>query len=262
MTGLAAIILITTGFVAIGELPASASSSSSYVALGDSYAAGVGTPLISGPLCIQGAAGYPTQLVAAGGLAPAVNRACAGATLADVVTYQLPALPPGTSVVTVTVGGNDLNVSGVAAACATDPTAVVCQTAIATATATLNSSAFTKGLYSTLSKVAQAAPGARIVVTGYPYLFDWSLTTDPVRGSAVKAINQATTVLNAKIALSVVALKFQRVNIAYADVSIPFLKHGIGSADPWINTNPTDAGIFHPTAVGYAAYAAAVRSKL
>jgi len=261
MTGLAAIILLTSSLVAVGELPATAASTIDYVSLGDSYAAGVGGGSYL-DACGRSPNGYPTRLTFSAPVALVANPSCNGASSADIAS-QLASITPTTKLVTVTVGANDLDVAGVAAAC-TSGTAADCQAALAASSAVLYSPGFVQGLVAALGGVAAAAPPrARIIVTGYPYLFDRTLTVDPT----IDAINDATTALNASLAVAVLAVRLtaRRTNIQYVDVSRAFLGHGIGSADPWINSDPTvdsGFGVFHPNATGYLAYAAAVRARL
>jgi hypothetical protein len=76
--------------------------------------------------------------------------------------------------------------------------------------------------------VADAAPNALIVVTGYPYLFD----PDP-NNPIITAFNAATTALNTTIEAAVNAM--HNDNIVYVDVTDQFKGHGIGSSDPFIN---------------------------
>jgi lysophospholipase L1-like esterase len=113
-------------------------------------------------------------------------------------------------------------------------------------------------------EVAEAAPRARIVVTGYPLLFEPSAASDPKA-----AINEATTDLNCVIERSVAAANDADVNIHYIDVTEEFAGHGIGSADPFIhdrfiNDDPDrpDPEAFHPNDKGYSAYADAISGAL
>jgi lysophospholipase L1-like esterase len=105
--------------------------------------------------------------------------------------------------------------------------------------------------------VAEAAPNALIVATGYPLLFD-----DP--DLLETQINDATTRLNCAIDKAVADAQAAGINIVYVDVTQAFARHGIGCrcAVPFIN--PPEAGInaFHPTPAGYLAYAAAISAAL
>jgi len=94
-------------------------AAASYVALGDSYASGVGTATYyaeSGS-CRRGPAAYPV-LVAARLGASLSFAACSGAKTGDVLEDQIDAIGPATTYVTVTVGGNDAGFGRVLARCA------------------------------------------------------------------------------------------------------------------------------------------------
>jgi lysophospholipase L1-like esterase len=107
--------------------------------------------------------------------------------------------------------------------------------------------------------VAAAAPKALIVVTGYPYLFE-IVPGDPNAGLKAQ-INNAIRLLNTTIQQAVAAAdRATDVNIIYVDVTDDFAGHGIGSADPYINS--TGIGAYHPNAAGYVAYAEAIAAEL
>jgi lysophospholipase L1-like esterase len=105
-----------------------------YVAPGSSYAAGPGIPTQSGGVCTRSSHNYP-NLVAAKLKLSLVDVACSGTTTANVLTTSQGTNPPqvdavtyDTSLVTFTVGGNDIGYTatvfscGMAgAACTSDP---------------------------------------------------------------------------------------------------------------------------------------------
>ena len=104
------------------------------------------------------------------------------------------------------------------------------------------------------AQVADAAPNALIVVTGYPYLFE-IVPGDPA--ATLKAqVNNAIMGLNLTIQQAVAAAQAADVNIVYVDVTEAFAKHGIGSEEPFINAEGPDA--YHPNAAGYRAYTKAI----
>ena len=70
--------------------------------------------------------------------------------------------------------------------------------------------------------MAGKARGARIVVTGYPLLFE-----SPSAGDPRAAINEATTRLNCVIERAVAATQATYANIYYVDVTKEFAGHGI-----------------------------------
>ena len=87
-----------------------------YVALGDSYAAGqgAGDPLDS---CLRSDAAYPVLLDAESRTNLLRTAACSGATIADVATTQLSQVNRGTTLVTLTVGANDLGAGAAYTVC-------------------------------------------------------------------------------------------------------------------------------------------------
>jgi lysophospholipase L1-like esterase len=248
---------------AIGALPAAGANSSimAYVALDDSYAAGFGAaPADPNDPCQQSDYGYPALLDSQKRieLGPDGNATCKGAKTSDVLTTQLSALNRDTRLVTLTVGGNDLDVSGLATVCIAAP--ANCQAQIDFRLTQLLPT-LGDNLIRLYAEVAKVAPGARIVVTGYPHLFE------PAPGSPnadiIAAINAATDELNATIEQAVTVTKDADVNIRYVDVTADFAGHGIRVPDTgtsFINAGGTAA--FHPNADGYVVYADAISASL
>jgi lysophospholipase L1-like esterase len=262
------------GFVTTGALSAAATPSTiQYVALGDSYAAGTAA-VGSLPNCPHGAGGYPV-LLAQGRIVLTANAACSGATT-DGVRSQLSALERDTRLVTLTVGAANLGLSFVLDAC-TVGTPQQCRDAISDAQGVLgdcregDSSELDGPLRGLYGEVADEARGARIVVTGYPLLFE-----SPAAGDPRAAINEATTRLNCVIERAVAATQGTYANIRYVDVTEEFAGHGIVgprscTASAFIHSllicdppppRPGNREAFHPTAAGYVAYAEAIKTKL
>ena len=90
-------------------------------------------------------------------------RACSGATVADVTSTQLGALNGGTSLVTISVGGNDAGFADVLTECALPGWASDCDGAIDGAQAFINGSlpGSLDGLYGSISGLAPSARGGR-----------------------------------------------------------------------------------------------------
>ena len=246
-------LMALAAFVTLGAGPAAAGNSGTvqYVALGDSYAAGQGGGDYLND-CLQSPNGYPYLLDSKGRIDLRANAACTGASTSEVISTQLSKLNKDTELVTLTVGAADLDLSGVLAACTVvPPDPVGCQNAINIA---LGQLAVLGGSLSELyTLVDNAAPNALIVVTGYPYLFE-IVPGDPT--AAIKdQINDAITILNGTIQRAVEAQP-DGVKILYVDVTAEFAGHGIGSEEPFINSDGDDA--YHPNAAGYRAYAKAI----
>jgi lysophospholipase L1-like esterase len=257
------------GFVTVGALPAAAAPGTvQYVALGDSYAAGTAIQ----PGCPHSPDGYPALLDSDKRIHLQANAACSGATISEVANTQLSALNPGTRLVTLTVGAADLGLSTVLAACF--PTPNGCGDAILNAHDLVRGCPVGDGtlggdLIKLYGEVAEKAPRARIVVTGYPLLF--GPPADPLLDpTIITAINEATTDLNCVIKQAVKTADPTGDNIRYVDVTNEFAGHSIVTrctgSNAFIHSlficDPppprTDSEAFHPTAAGYAAYADAI----
>jgi lysophospholipase L1-like esterase len=233
-------------------VPAQAASKTSYVALGDSYAAGQGAgPYLDG--CFRSENSYAELADQAKKIKLITNAACSGKTTAEIEATQLRRLKKGTELVTITAGGNDLNVGAIAVLCGAALQSPGCQQALASAQSLLSSGELTSRVTRLIRAVAAESPRAKIVVTGYPRLFE----------SAPGLPDQANLVvdaLNGSIFLATWGTEAQ-----YVGVTDAFAGHGIGSADPWINYNydpsvPLNADSFHPNAAGYQGYYAALKT--
>jgi lysophospholipase L1-like esterase len=272
-----ATVALTMGFSAVA-VPAQAATGFTYVALGDSYAAGTGTATgtatvttpLGGSPCFQSDTSYPNQLAAYAQLTTGfINVTCAGATTSDIGTELSAAVQAGAtsgvSQVTVTVGGNDLGFAETLQACA--PPATQCQTALAAATSKLKTvSAKVSGV---ITQIRGAAPGARIYVTGYPLLFgNFKTPTCDVGGYGVPkttatTINGITSALNLSIAGAVVRAEWKGDwRVRYVPVAGAFYGHGLCDKKPWINgyvASPHEFQSFHPNAFGETAYATTLK---
>jgi len=244
--------------------PASASphTVAKHVALGDSIAAGQGggVPLDT---CARTGGSYGSQLDQTPKFNMLSNAACTGATVADVAATQLSRLNRGTTVVTLTVGANDVGVGVVYEACAAaaagaDPTS--CQAALGAVPG--KAQATVAPLAGLIAEIGKRSPNAVIVVTGYPNLLEpLPAQAGPIAG-LVDAVNGATTALNTAIQ---VAAATSGANVRYADVTVAFAGHGVqlipvGVGESWFGTDPVNdpAGYLHPTSAGYAAYAGVI----
>jgi lysophospholipase L1-like esterase len=254
---LVTIVVALAGFVTVGALPAAAAPSAiQYVALGDSYAAGQGAPPYLNT-CLQSNQSYPELLDGEGRIELQENNpTCTGATTASVAATLMSALTSDTRLVTLTVGAANLDLSGVLLACSPGPS-VACDTAIRQALSMLPM--LGSQLTELYAAVAVAAPRARIVVTGYPHLFE------PVDQLSM-TINAAIDQLNNTIEQAVSVANDADINIHYVDVTDEFAGHGIGALPPAVLfINPPSVGLpdaFHPTAAGYQAYADAISAAL
>ncbi|MFK4835463.1 GDSL-type esterase/lipase family protein [Microbacterium sp. ZW T2_14] len=272
LAALAAVALGAGMLVAGAAGPATASPLmvAKYVALGDSIAAGQGggAPLDT---CVRTDGGYAAQLDAEPKFNLLRNAACSGATIADTFS-QLSQVNRGTTVVTLTVGANDLDLDQVYATCSMaaaggdpSPCLAAIQNAISSAPGLV------APLTSLINAIAERAPDATIVVTGYPHLLEAppGLPQFAQLAALVAAVNDATDALNAAIQAAVAMAAATGVDVVYADVVDAFAGHGVQlvpgvPSDPWFGTDPVGdpAGYFHPTYEGYAAYTDVILAEL
>ncbi|SEP97210.1 SGNH/GDSL hydrolase family protein [Microlunatus flavus] len=245
---------------ALGVLPAQAASPA-YVALGDSYSAGNGTRtyLDDGTTCQRSVYAYPALIATSRGYA--LNfRACSGATVADVTNLQLGALSTSTAYVTLTVGGNDAGFADVLTTCALPAWASNCNGAIDRAQGVVNQTLPSR-LSALLTQVKTRAPYARVVVAGYPRIFNgsdcnaftWFSPTEESR------LNQTADLLNGKLSSAATAAGY-----AFANPTSAFVGHAVCDSPEWINglSSPTSDS-YHPNRNGHASgYAPLVSAKL
>ncbi len=229
-----------------------AASAVSYIALGDSYSSGLGSGsyISSSGSCDRSTNAYPEQWAAANSPASFVSVACTGATTSDVINGQVSALGPGTTLVSITIGGNDAGFSTVMETCVLHSTST-CVSAVARASDFVTRQLPAR-LTSTLRAIRQHAPGARIVVLGYPDLYDLSKS-----GSCIGLSTQDRTALNSGAdaldsALSAAVNAAADRNIVYADVRGQFAGRVICDSGSWLHSVNLLAisSSYHPTASG------------
>jgi lysophospholipase L1-like esterase len=243
----------------IGPLPAYAAPRT-LVALGDSYGAGVGSYIYfnDGTDCFRSPFAYPSQIAAAKDLSLTL-AACSGATTFDVLDEQLELIKPGTNYVTITVGGNDVGFRTAISQCALPGWLGNCSATIAAGLNTLRTD-LPDRLARVYSEVKERAPGATVVVTGYPLLFN-ETDCNPLTfftAAEMKAINSGTIELNAAIQKAATEAGFR-----FVDAVPAFIGHAWCDPHPWINglTFPV-VNSFHPNIAGHTVYAVLVGRAL
>ena len=262
VTGIAAAAIIALVAIPAGiagpaaaappSAPPSSSTATKYVALGDSVAAGQGAGGYV-DACLRSPSGYPTLLDAAPRTNLLRNPSCSGATIADVAASQLSQLNRGTTLVTLTVGANEVDLAGILAACTPPSPVEACMAAVGAAQAYLSTDQLAIEVGGLVSAIADRSPGAEILVTGYaiPFTPGYSELTDQV--------NLLTAAMNSLIAAGVAGAVASGIDAVYVDVTPLFAGHGVGSADPWLGADPSDPLSFlHPNAAGYLAYRDAI----
>lgn len=217
-----------------------------YVALGDSYASGLGTGREQGN-CDRSPAAYGPQWARAHQPASFTFAACSGATARGIRTHRLSALSPATTLVSLTVGGNDVGFSDVLQTCLIGSTHD-CLQAIHGSEHAMTTS-LPRGLGRLLAAIHRHSPAARIVLTGYPLLFD------PARpGSCAQLSHREQAELNrgANLLDATLQSAAARHGAAFADVRGAFRGHAICDPAAWLHGldffNLNDS--FHPTTAG------------
>lgn len=261
-----------------GKTPAKpANLNTGYFAFGDSFAAGTGVPGAQGT-CLTSRWAYP-QLLSN----QVTSLACTGATSAHLPAQIAAAQNLSTAtVITLTLGGNDIGWTNVLQAClAIGPTSPACIGASQAAATAIQTQP--QRTAASIMALRMAAPQAKILVTGYPKLFDPAGATctvasnlPPVNSSVLAQADALAVGLNQAIAGGVQGATLAGdTNVVFVDVADDFSGHGIcRGARAWVNgllilgVDPvTHAPIistmsFHPNLRGELAYATALRPAL
>ncbi|MFE6688713.1 SGNH/GDSL hydrolase family protein [Streptomyces sp. NPDC057743] len=220
-----------------------------YVALGDSYSAGVGAGSYdsgSGS-CKRSTKAYPALWAAAHSPSSFSFAACSGARTGDVVSGQLGTLSSATSLVSITIGGNDAGFADTMTTCALQGESA-CLARIAQARSYIDNTLPGK-LDTVYAAIANKAPSAHVIALGYPHFYklDGSCSVGLSEKSRA-AVDAAADDINGVISKRAAAHGF-----SFADVNSTFTGHELCSGSPWLHsvTYPVDES-YHPTAAGQA----------
>jgi lysophospholipase L1-like esterase len=227
--------------------PASAEAAGKYVALGDSYSSGTGAGSYgdSGS-CKRSANAYAQLWANANAPSAFAFVACSGAVTGDVLAGQISAITSDTELVTISIGGNDAGFADVMTDCnlGSDQSCVN-RNAEAQAFARDQLPGRLDGVY---TEIRNRAPSARVVVLGYPHIYqlngDCSVGLSETKRAA---INSSSDVLAEVIAGRAAAFGF-----TFVDARSAFAGHEICSAGNWwlhSVTWPIDES-YHPNVAG------------
>jgi lysophospholipase L1-like esterase len=253
--------IISAVAVVVGVLvpAASAAAASQYVALGDSYSSGVGTRVFyeeSGE-CDRSPDAYGPKIATAKGYTLSF-QACSGAKTGEVISNQLGTLSASTSLVTITIGGNDAGFSNVILNCALYY--FTCGSAISEANEFIKNKL--PGLLETTYKDIRAkATTAKVIVLGYPKLFTKEGATCNVNfltSGNEKKMNESAEKLDAVIKARAEAVKFTFVNPTSA-----FEAHEVCSSSEWLNgqSDPLSES-YHPNVSGQSEFTTLVEAAI
>jgi lysophospholipase L1-like esterase len=250
LTGFVTSLLLAAGLALTGAASAHASTTAAtggYVALGDSYSSGVGAGsyISSSGDCDRSTKAYPYLWNAAHSPASFAFNACSGATTDDVLANQLGSLNSATSLVSISIGGNDAGFSDVMTTCVLQSDSS-CISRINTAKAYVANTLPGK-LDAVYNAISAKAPGARVVVLGYPRFYLLGQTCLGLSDTKRSAINGAADYID-----SAIQARAQAHNFVFGDVRPPFSSHEICSGNSWLHSvDWLDIGdSYHPTAAG------------
>ncbi|GAA2246999.1 MULTISPECIES: SGNH/GDSL hydrolase family protein [Kitasatospora] len=243
---LAGLLALTT---LVGATAASAATVN-YVALGDSYSSGVGAGSYTSESgsCERSTNAYPYLWQNAHGASSFTFAACSGARTGDVLNSQLSGLDSATTLVSITIGGNDAGFASTMETCVLN-TESACLSAVSTAEAYAENT-LPAQLDQVYSAIHGKAPNAHVVVLGYPHLYQINGTCIFGIGDTKRAaINGAADTLD-----GVIAKRAANAGFTFEDVRGLFSGHEIcGNGTQWLHstTLPIDES-YHPNAGGQA----------
>lgn len=234
----------------------------SYVALGDSFAAGTG----AGDYTAESGWCHRSNNAASAVWGrqhpeiPTRSFACMGATTEDVLgdidtAPKIAAALAGATKVTLTVGGNDVGFAHVVAHCLFGD-GLQCAKYYDETTELAILRELPQKLDALYARLKVLAPFATVEVIGYPRIFDEFTECSSWSHSKQLTMNHGADLLS-----SVIQDSATRAGFTYIAARGVFYDHGVCSKDPWINDvggSVTDTEWLHPTAVGQAAEAALI----
>jgi lysophospholipase L1-like esterase len=247
MTG-AATAVLAIGVSLFGPATASAQATSEvYVALGDSYSSGVGAGNYDSGSgnCRRSNNAYPNLWAAANSPSAFHFTACSGARTQDVLNNQLGPLNASTTLVSISIGGNDAGFADTMQTCVLQSTSA-CLARVAQANEYITNT-LPGRLDAVYAEIRARAPQAHVVVLGYPRMYQLNGTCwFGISETARAAINGASDNLSEVTAKAAADRGF-----TYGDVRPAFTGHEICSSNSWLHslTWPVENS-YHPTANG------------
>lgn len=260
--------------------PLEAAVQGRYVALGDSYSSGEGayhrgagsSGEHGAQRCHRSARAYARTVAAHHRFhAGTAHWACAGATVAGVrdgqygQPSQLNRIGPRTSLITLSVGGNDAGFSDVLTHCIVKlPMSNACRGQNDEVTGRLPG--IGSDVTALLAQIGRRAPKARIILVGYPRLFPVHPKdgVDTIGGTDQRWLNAMARRLDttlrdaARRADRRIVQTHGAGTVEFVDTYSAFTGHELGMSDPSLNDLDLDLAnltarpaSFHPNAAGY-----------
>jgi lysophospholipase L1-like esterase len=248
-----------------------------YVALGDSFSSGPGIPEQTDTVCGRSSGNYPALVARAVGATTFTDVTCAGADTShmtsgqDAVPPQLDALRPDTTLVTLGVGGNDLDLAGVITRCVLlgylAPQGSPCKqsyTLFGTDEIGSRVDATAPRIEAVLEEIRTRSPQATVLLVGYPALFPDDGTA--CRETVALATGDFPWIRDKEKQLnSMLAQQAGAHGATYVDAYTPSVGHDVckPAGVRWIEPEDTaEAAGFHPNAAGHRSTADAVLASL
>jgi len=250
-----------------------------YVALGDSYtSAPLVPPTDMSSICLRSSVNYPALVAEAMPGTELTDVSCSGAQTANVtasqtgqlgstVPPQIQAVRRSTDLVTIGLGGNDEHLfAGVLGQCMqlgrSDPDGSPCREAFAAGDLEETFRRIHGNVAGVVRTVQKKAPGARVLVVGYPHIVPASGTCNllPLAAGDYRFVESVTQGLN-----DAVRAGATDAGAEYVDLWERTAGHDICAADPWINGRITSADTalaYHPLAAEQRAAAEAVLEQI
>ena len=235
----------TAGLVLATAAPAHAAATVNYVALGDSYASGVGAGSESGS-CRRSPNAYPVRWAAANAPTTFVNATCSGATTTSVINSQLGALNAATTLVSITIGGNDVGFSSIMSTCVLQGTSA-CVNAVQNAE-NIAQSSLPGWLDNVYNAISARAPNAIVVVVDYPVFYQLGTFCVGLSAESRAKINEGINLLD-----GIISSAAARHGFRFGDVRSIFVGHQLCSGGTkWLHAlNFLNLGVsYHPTSAG------------
>ena len=240
-----------------------------YAALGSSFAAGpgLGSPTPNG--CLRSTANY-ASVVATTLKLRLTDVSCAGATVDNVLSTpqeteegeqrppQIAAVTRDTRLVTITIGGNDIDYAATLELLGCGDTGACPSDGVDVDVVRTKTDALSGRLVSTINAIRTAAPQAEVLLVTYPQIVPADGTTCP----ALALTTEHAQVVAAMGAGLDAAFRnaAATTHIRLIDVYAASADHTACARDPWVAGwiapgDPADRYAYHPTAAGMKAVA-------
>ena len=236
--------------VALLAAAAPASAADRYVALGDSYSSGVGTRSYTlDSTCQRGVYAYPYLLAQQRANTSLVFVACGGATTTTLMNTQISSVTSTTSLVSVTIGGNDAGFSSVITECAKPALISDCASAVSGAQNIIRNTlpGRLNTVYSAIK--SRAAASAKVVVLGYPRIFNGE---DCNAGTFFSPDDESRLNATADLMRDTIKARAAAYGFTFKDAIPSFTGHAVCDSPEWLNglSNPTSES-YHPNRTGH-----------